>query len=892
MGSAEMSETTTPTALPTGTATFVFTDIEGSTKLVQEIGTERWRKVLEDHHRLLREQWAAFDGREVNTEGDAFFVAFPSAANSVAAAVAAQRVLAGYEWPDGLAIKVRMGLHTGEATVTEAADYLGIDVHRAARIASAGHGGQVLVSESTRALVAGALPQDVTLQDLGEYRLKDLVRAEHIYQLVVPGLPSEFPALKTLDATPNNLPTQMTTFVGREKEVEQAHELLHTVRLLTLTGPGGTGKTRLSVQVAADVAGEFQGVYFVPLAPIDDPDLVPTTIAQTLGLQESGAKTPLDMIVEHLRAKKVLLVLDNFEQIIDAAPAVGEILKGAPEVKIIASSRAPLRVYGEQEFPVPPLGVPDTHALPPLESLSQYAAVKLFIDRATSIKPDFKIDNENAPAVAEITELVDGLPLAVELAAARIRLLPPKQMLARLQNSLGELGGGSRDLPARQQTLRGAIAWSYDLLDEPTQGLARCFSVFARGATMPDAEAVCAPADGAGVDVLGGLEHLVEQSLMRILEDGDEPRFLMLHVIREFARDRLEESSNEDTNTRQRHADLFLGIAEEAAPNLITDDQKRWLDRLEAEQDNLRAALGWFISRDELPEASRMVSAQWRFWHMRGHIREGRERIEQLTSMDFPESEQLSLLSVLTAAGGLTWWEGDRDACRSYYERAVELARRLGDKPQLAVALYNLTFPLGELEPGPALAMAKEAKAIFEEIGDDVGAARAGFSMSGSYGLLGQHDRALEVAEQTVPLFRERGMRFDLAWQLHQVGWANVKLGHLGESAPALVEAIDLLAEAQDHVGMTIVLGDFSDLAFAMGEPLDGMRLRGASLAIQERTGGGLEGGIGQTYNQRVRQEGPSTPDEQKALDEGLAMSAEDALELAHDLAGRVAAQS
>ena len=876
------------TALPTGTATFVFTDIEGSTKLVQQIPIDQWRKILEDHHRLLRQQWVAFNGVEVKTEGDAFFVAFPSAPNAVAACVASQTVLAAHGWPDGLSIKVRMGLHTGEAQVTEAADYLGIDVHRAARIASAGYGGQVLVSESTRALVLGALPDDVTLLDLGEHRLKDLVRAEHIYQLVVPGLPGEFPPLKSLDATPNNLPTQMTTFVGREQEVEQARKLLQTVRLLTLTGPGGTGKTRLSIQVAADIAGEFQGVYFVPLAPIDDPDLVPTTIAQVLGIQESGQKTPLQMIVENLRTRSVLLVLDNFEQIIDAAPAVGEILKGAPMVRIIASSRAPLRVYGEQEFPVPPLGVPDTHDLPPLESLSQYAAVKLFIDRATSIKPDFSINNENAPAVAEITELVDGLPLAVELAAARIRLLPPRQMLARLQNSLGELGGGSRDLPARQQTLRGAIAWSYDLLDEPTKAMARRFSVFARGGTLPDAEEVCAPQGGGGADVLGGLEHLVEQSFMRILDDGDEPRFLMLHVIREFARDRLAESPDEDTDARQRHSDLFLRLAEEAAPRLITDDQLRWLDRLDAEQDNLRAALGWSVSRGDVVNASRMVAALWRFWHMRGHVREGRERIEQVMAMKFAPDQQRDLLSVLEAGGGITWWEGDRDACRGYYERAVELARQLNDKPRLALALYNLSFPLGELDPQQGLEMGREAMVVFEEIGDEVGAARAAFSISGSYGVLGQFTESLEIAEKAVPLFRERGLSFDLAWQLHQVGSAQVKLGRLVEGARNLVESTNLLAEAQDQVGMTIILGDFSDLAFAMGEDLDAMRLRGASSALQERTGAGLEGGIGQTYNQRYRLDGPADPDEQKALDEGLAMSADQALELALNLASRV----
>ena len=883
-----MTATTRTTSLPTGTATFVFTDIEGSTKLVQAIGTEAWRAILEDHHALLRRQWEEHDGREVNTEGDAFFVAFPSAPNAVVACAAAQQALTAHQWPDGRDIRVRMGLHTGEAHVTEAADYLGIDVHRAARIASAGHGGQVLVSESTRALVLGSLPDGVTLVDLGEHRLKDLARAEHIYQLVLPGLPSEFPPLKSLDATPNNLPTQMTTFVGREQELAQAHELLHTVRLLTLTGPGGTGKTRLSVQVAADLAHEFEGVYWVPLAAIDDADLVPTTIAQALGIQESGQKTPLEMVIENLKTRKVLIVLDNFEQVTAAAPAIGEILKGAPNVKMIASSRAPLRVYGEQEFPVPPLGVPDTHNLPPLESLSQYAAVKLFIDRATSIKPDFKINNENAPAVAEITELVDGLPLAVELAAARIRLLPPRQMLARLQQSLGELGGGARDLPARQQTLRGAIAWSYDILDEPTQRLMQRFGVFARGATLEHAEMVSGTSDELGMDVLGGLEQLIEQSLLRTLDTDSEPRFLMLHVIREFALDRLKESGDVD-ELRQRHATVYLDFAEAAAGHLLGDDVVVWLSKLEEDQDNLRAALGWFLARGDAAAASRMAGAQWRFWHMRGHVREGRERMEQVLAMDFPESEQSSLLQALDAAGGVAWWEGDREACRRYYERAVELARRLDDKPKLAQALYNLSFPLGEVDPPGGLMAAREAMGVFEELGDEVGAARAGFSVAGSSTILGDYEQCLEIAAKVVPLFRAHGLRFDLAWMLHAVGLAQIKLERFAEAVPNLLEATNMLAEAQDQVGITIVLGDFSDMAFGLGNSLDGMRLRGASIAIQERTGGGLEGTIGDTYSQRTRQDGPASPEEQQALAEGRAMEPDAALELARELATRVA---
>ena len=436
--------------LPTGTVTFLFTDIEGSTRLMQELG-ERYVPLQVVHHELLRNAFRTNDGRELRTEGDSFFCVFASAVDACQAAATAQRSFAEHPWPKGGALRVRIGLHTGEAPLM-GEEYIGLDVHHAARIAGAAYGGQVLVSEATQALVDGSLPSELTLRDLGTHRLRDLARTEHLFQLVVNGVPDIFPALRTVDGTPNNLPTQLTSFVGRGEMVARAKHVLEGCRLMTLTGPGGIGKTRLSLQVAAETFDQFpDGVYFVPLSAVRDPDVIPSVIAQSLSLGLTGNKMPLDAVKEHLLDRKVLLVMDNFEQLLpDAAGLPASLLQASPKLKVIVSSRAALRSYGEQEFPVEPLDLPDPKTRPSLETLSQFEAVKLFIERALAAKPDFHATNENAPAIAGICERVDGLPLAIELAAARIKLFSPQALFTRLEKSLSALGTGSRDLPGRQ----------------------------------------------------------------------------------------------------------------------------------------------------------------------------------------------------------------------------------------------------------------------------------------------------------------------------------------------------------------------------------------------------------------------------------------------------------
>ena len=578
---------------PTGTLTFLFTDIEGSTKL-WERHPAAMQTALARHDEILRGATEQHGGYVFKTVGDAFCCAFPTAPDALEAALDAQRLLLKERWAEG-PLRVRMALHTGAAE-ERGWDYFGPPVNRVARLLSAGHGGQVLLSAVTHEMVRDRLPAGAALIDLGERHLKDLFRPERIFQLTALGVPTEFPPLKTLESRPNNLPLQPTPLVGREREVAEVEDRIQSeeVRLLTLTGPGGTGKTRLVLQAAADLLEEFEdGVFFVALATITDPELVPSTIAGPLGVKESAEQPLTETLKSYLREKELLLLLDNFEQVLEGTPVVGELIAACPKLKVLATSRIPLRLYGEQEYAVPPFALPDPRVLPPVKVLTQYEAVRLFVERARAVKADFSVSNENAPAVAEICARLDGLPLAIELAGARLRILPPQKMLERLSNRLKLLKGGARDLPTRQQTLRGTIDWSYELLKEDEKTFFRRLSVFSGGRTLDAIEEICDPE--GHLDVLDAVESLVEKSLLRQEEGPEgEPRFVMLETVHEYAREKLQESGEAEA-IKRAHAEYFFALAEEAEPELEGPDQLQWMDRLEAEHDNMRAALSWSL---------------------------------------------------------------------------------------------------------------------------------------------------------------------------------------------------------------------------------------------------------------------------------------------------------
>jgi predicted ATPase/class 3 adenylate cyclase len=592
---------------PTGTVTFLFTDIEGSTKLWED-NAPAMQAALARHDGLLKWAIEEHGGYVFKTVGDAYCAAFPTAADALEAALEAQRRLLSSESEETGPFRVRMALHMGAAEERDG-DYFGPPVNRVARLLSAAHGGQVLLSLPTQELVRDQLPAETTLRDLGEYRLKDLFRPERVYQLLAPKLPSEFPPLRTLDAFRNNLPLQPTPLIGREKEVSEVCDLLRTeeTRLLTLTGPGGTGNTRVALQAAADLLEDFpDGTYFVSLATLTEAELLLPAVAEMVGVREVGEQPLDETLKDYFHERRLLLLLDNFEQVLEAAPAVTELLAVAPGMKVLATSRAPLGLYGEHEFPVPPLSMPDLKSPPSLERLTQYEAVGLFVERARAVKPDFSITNESAPAVAEICVRLDGLPLAIELAAARIKMLPPKAMLHRLTSRLKLLTGGARDLPERQRTLRATIEWSHALLDEGEQVLFGRLAVFSGGRTLEAIEAICDAEGDLPVDAFEGVSSLQDKSLLR-QEEGvrGEPRFVMLETIHEFAREKLQESG-EAEEIKRLHAQYFLTLAEEAYPEFKGANQLEWLERLEVEHDNVRAALTWALKRKEAEVALRL----------------------------------------------------------------------------------------------------------------------------------------------------------------------------------------------------------------------------------------------------------------------------------------------
>ncbi len=864
--------------LPTGTLTFLFTDIEGSTRVLESLG-DAYTPVLERHHALLREAIAAGEGTEVSTEGDAFFAVFPSASKAVAAVAQAQRLLAAEPWPSGTVVRVRMGLHTGEG-VRGGDSYVGLDVHRAARVAAAGHGGQVLLSGATQALTAGQLPAGVSLVDLGQHRLKDLSRPEHLWQLAIEGLPTSFPAPRTLDATPNNLPLQLTTFLGRQREVADVLALLAEHRLVTLTGPGGTGKTRLSLQVAAEASDRYpDGVYFVALEPITRPELLLPTIAQVLGLMEPGAAT-LDRLAEHFGERAFLLVLDNFEHVADAAPHVGDLLARAPRISVLATSRSPLRVYGEREYPVPPLGLPDPRHLPDLEQFTQFESVALFIERAVAVRPDFRVDSANAPAVAEICVRLDGLPLAIELAAARVRVLTPQAILDRLSDRLGLLSGGARDLPARQQTLRGAIAWSHDLLEDDDKRAFACLSVFAGGATLDQIEEVCFEAADR-VRALDVVSSLVDKSLLREESPpGGEPRLRMLETIRQFAAEQLTASGEVETY-RQRHAAGVLAFVERGAAEVMGPDGRTWLDRYELERDNIRAAVAWALETGTAETALRLLAACWRFWQMRGYLEEARGYAERVTALPdrtrYPDANE----AALEAAGGIAYWQGDFDAARVWYRETLELARARKDDRAEANALYNLTFTYA-WDPGEqeeARTLAKQSLEVNRRLGDQAGIGRALWALASADYFFKDMPAAVAALEEALAIFRRIGDRFMLAWTLYMQG-----LTHLDSDRDrlyeVLAEALAIFRETNDVSGYALVFDAFAAAAHFEGDTIRAMRLAGYAAATEKLAGGGL-GALNRYYAGFFPEQLIETPEYAAAYAEGQQMDLDRAIRLA-----------
>jgi len=782
--------------LPTGTVTFMFTDIEGSTRLLRRLG-DAYIEANDRHLAILRSAISDAGGTVVRTEGDAFFVAFSTAWAAVEAAVVGQRALAQESWPGGVTVAVRMGLHTGEGSLG-GDDYVGIDVVRAARIADAGHGGQVLVSESTAALVAKDLPKGVRLRELGPHELKDLASPEEIADLAIDGLPQDFPPLRTR-VVRGRLPERLGSFVGREALLAQALELLDGTRVLTLVGPGGTGKTRLAIRIAEEAGPDFaDGFFFVPLSTVSDPSLAASAMLHSLGVRGPDTASPLDHLREHLRDASVLLVLDNLEQILEVGRDVSAVLEAAPGVKVVATSRAPLGIGGEQQLPVPPMDVPNGQQ--PVHELGSVESIRLFTERAAAKVPGFQLTEANAPALVELTKRLNGLPLALELAANKVKIMSPAEIARRLE--LRILSGGGSDVEPRQQTMSKAIAWSYELLPTAQATLFRRLGVFQGGARLAEIEVVCRSESDLGIDTLDGLEALIDQSLVQV-RYVDESRYVMLNVLREFAYGRL--TDDERGDLQERHARAYLGLAEQAEPGLSGRDRRTWFDLLERDIDNLRAAMGYFINLEQAEEAMRLAHALWRLWQTRGMLHEGRAVLGDVLRME--GGSPLSRMRAYEAMGGTAYWQSDYEAMTDSYQRALDLARELGDPLEEANALYNMSYaPSLGGDTERAIAQLEEARDIYEIHPDPVGLSNVLSSLAVMREFEGQYQAALEAAQQAIEIARNAGNDLRLSWALFSAAYLAfevddpVGLGFLDES---------LLMFERDN--------DLSGIAFALG---------------------------------------------------------------------------
>ena len=755
------------TALPIGTITLFFSDIEGSTRLAAALD-ERWAEVLATQRRLVRAAFVAHGGHEVSVQGDGFFAVFEGAAEAAAAAADCQRWIETHEWPADGRVRLRMGLHSGEPTLTEDG-YVGLDVHKAARICAAAHGGQVLVSQTTRTLL-----RDQPVRDLGEFRLKDLTAAERLFQLEVDGVESEFLAPRSLNAT--NLPMQPLPLIGRREEVKAGLDLLHGgVRLLTLSGPGGTGKTRLALELAAQLAHDFRdGVHWVPLAAIADPERVPDVIASFI-----GAPVESDGLVRFVRDRELLLLIDNFEHVLAAAPVIGELLAAAPLLKVIATSRAPLHLTGEHEFPVAPL--------------ADQAALELFTARARAVRPDF----EPGDTSAAICRRLDCIPLALELAAARLKHIGEATLLTRLDHSLDVLSDGPRDLPERQRTLRDVIAWSYRLLQPGEQLLLDRLAVFAGLATLEQAERVCGD---DGVDVLSGISSLVDNSLLRWFVSSNDPEhYFMLESVHEFALERLH-AGGEESAIRRRHRDAFLELVEELDPV----EHLAGIRALIPERNNLRAALRWSVDAEGGTEETLKLGFHlWRYWLETGSITEGREWLD--AALVGTEAADPALRArALDAAGFLAAQKGDFATALELNDQSLAIARSLDRLP--SVAGWAL-FRRGVIQL-------------------DRGAL----------------DEAGSCLRDAASIFRDEHWRDAEAWSLIELHRGEMLGGRLESARMGFADVLELVrrddepiapAYAQALLGCALALeGDLEQGLVRIGDGLDGLRALDADFTL------------------------------------------------------------
>ena len=854
--------------LPTGTVTFFFSDIEGSTRLVQGLGS-RYREVLGDHSSIIRSVIARADATEIRTEGDSFFVVFESAVDAVVAACDIQLRMADHAWPEAGAVRVRIGLHTGEA-VLGGDDYVGIDVHRAARIGATGHGGQVVVSETTRTL-AEAAGADAEFVDLGRCRLKDIHDPIRLHQINVPGLPTAYPPLRTIDAHPNNLLAAPTPLVGRDEDLAAIATDLTENRIVTLVGPGGVGKTRLALQAASEALGSHpDGVFFVDLSPLTEPGLVAASVAAALSLREGS----VSVLVDYLDGKEVLLTLDNFEQVVAAAGDVSGILEGAPGTQFLVTSQVPLRIAGEQVRRVPPLSLPARGT-----AAGEAASVKLFAARARAADPSFRI-NDDPEAVADLVRALGGLPLALELAAARVALLTPREIADRL-GAGHDVGAGRSDAPDRHRSLTDAIAWSVGLLSDADRAALQRLSVFHGGASLDAADAVLA---GAPVnDPVASLGELVDRSL--VVRDRSGPsstRLVLLDPVRRYAFAGLE-ASGEAGAVSQRHIDFFCDLAASAEPEMLGDRVAWWLSRLEEELDNLRVVLGRLIEAGDAQRGLNLLGSLWRFHQGRGHFEELREWLDRFLALPSAEARTAERAKGLMALGALEYWRADTGSAIGHYKEAVEIAGEVGGGTLVAEARFGLAASLVIARRSEeAKAHLEETLVIYEELGDLGGVADV---VAGeAFALLAVSDlsAAKPLLERATRLYHEAGRRVNATQGTIALSAVAVYEERFDAARELALEALTLAEELGDLFLTVWALEWLAVTDVEAGSVDAGAALAGATESARSWLGGGwtpIVLGLEDPGTRAVSRMGPAAAE--AATELGRAIEIADAVRLA-----------
>jgi len=815
---------------------FLFTDIEGATRLRQQLD-DRYSELHSQYRDLLLGAIQRQGGREVGAEEGACLFAFPRAKGAVLAAIAVLRAIHRHRWPAGSTLRVRMHLFTSEAVSVDT-DGMSMTVSHAARLSSAGHGGQILLTEAIRHLVADDLPKDTSLRDLGIRRLKDLARPQHLFQVINPHLQFEFPPLKSLDVLPNNLPIQLTSFIGRDREISQVKRLLSTTRLLTLTGAGGAGKTRLALQVAAEALDDFpDGVWVVDLAPLSDAVLLPQAVGSALSIREQPERPLHATLVDALQQKSLLLVLDNCEHLQAASAQLAQtLLRGCQTLHILATSRVPLSVSGETLWRVPSLSLPDPRQLFTVAYVAPYEAVRLFVERARAGQAHFALTFDNASAVAQICHRLDGIPLAIELAAARTTGLSVEQIAAKLDDRFRLLTGGTSSLP-RHQTLRATMDWSNALLDEKEQVLLRRLSVFAGGWTLEAAERICAGGAVESAGVLDLLMQLVHKSLVIAETQRMEARYRLLETVRQFEQEKLEQAG-ESATLRRQHRDWYLDLAEQGDSRLRGPEEGVWLTRLEAEHDNFRAALEWSKGDDGANSELRLARALEWFWYLAGHWSEGRARLEDIIARS-SDRPRVLLPKVMVGALRLAYRQGDRGRAKALIDGGLALCRDLGDTGARAwFLIWAGIVAVAEADYERAIPPLEESLALNRELGDKWWTVESLTYLGITSTMQGDYRKAAALLGESLALSKETGNVNNITWSLRGLGLLALLKGDYGQARAYYAESLSLCREVRTPGVIKECLDGLAQAACEQGEFERAARLFGAVKALEETLGG------------------------------------------------------